>query len=213
MFDDIQLFYSECRQNFTSTGAVMPSSPLLGKAMARPLAERPDRSIQVLEVGPGTGAFTHHILRHLRSNDRFDMYELNRRFYLFLKANLPWGDCAAKGIECCLYNADIRNVSKELQYDYIICGLPFNNFEPQTVFEILHILIQRLTPTGVLSYFEYVFSHKFKAKFLKPSERSRMIQVGAIVKNFIQKHQYDYHPVWLNVPPARARYCRTAGND
>jgi phospholipid N-methyltransferase len=180
--------------------------------MTRPLAERPARSIQVLEVGPGTGAFTRHILRYLRPNDRLDMYELNRRFYWFLKTKLPWEDWAAKGIECCLYNADVRNVSGEVRYDYIICGLPFNNFDPKTVFEILNALIQRLAPAGVLSYFEYIFSHEFKAKFLKPSERWRMIQVGLIVKDFIQKHQYGYSQVWLNVPPARARYCRIAGN-
>ena len=208
MFDDFRLFYSEFRQNFTTTGAIAPSSPLLSRAMTRPLMNRGPSSIRVLEIGPGTGAFTSQILRHLRSGDRFDAYELNSRFCRFLRRSLPLSELTANGIDCRLYNSDIRTVPQDTEYDYMICGLPFNNFRPETVSEILHTLIQHLSPNGVLSYFEYIFSQEFKSRFLKPSERERMLQVGLTVRTFIQKHQFHHQHVWLNFPPAKARYFR-----
>jgi hypothetical protein len=29
-----------------------------------------------------------------------------------------------------------------------------------------------------------------------------------IVRSFIEQHQFGYRQVWLNLPPARARYCQ-----
>jgi phospholipid N-methyltransferase len=213
MLKDFRVFYSEFLQNFSSIGAIAPSSRLLGKAMTRPLRQRPAGSIRVLEVGAGTGTFTRRILRHLGSGDQLDIYELNPRFYLFLRKHLPLAECVARGIECRLINRDVRTLTGEAPYDYIICGLPFNNFQPEVVSEILTGLIHRLSPEGVLSYFEYIFSHEFKARFLKPSERNRMIQVGVTVRGFVQKHQFAHHQVWLNLPPARARYCRRVASQ
>jgi phosphatidylethanolamine/phosphatidyl-N-methylethanolamine N-methyltransferase len=208
VFEDVRLFYSEFRHNFGTTGAIAPSSPLLGKAMTRPLSQRTVSPIRVLEVGAGTGAFTGQILKYLAAGDLLDIYELNPRFYDFLQHRLPLTGFAARGIQCRLHNADVREMERKLEYDYIICGLPFNNFEPETVSEIFEALIGCLSPSGVFSYFEYIFSHEFKAKFLKPSDRERMMRVGFTVRSFIQRHQYGSHQVWLNFPPAKARYCR-----
>lgn len=208
MFKDLTLFFSQFRENFTTTGAVAPSSPLLGRAITHPLSQRSSRPIQVLEVGPGTGAFTSQILKHLRSGDRLEIYELNARFCEYLRQKLPWEQFQSMGIRCQLHNADVRDIGRNLQYDYIVSGLPFNNFEPELVSEILGALIDRLATDGVFSYFEYNLSHEFKSKFLKDEDRQRMIRVGKVVRAFIKQHQFGYRQVWLNLPPARARYCR-----
>ncbi len=208
MLKDIGLFFSQFTENFTTTGAIAPSSPLLGKAITNPLSARCSSPIQVLEVGPGTGAFTRQIVKHLRSGDRLEIYELNTRFCEYLRQNLPWEDFQSKGIHCRLHNADVRDIGRDLQYDYIVCGLPFNNFEPELVSEILAVLIDRLATNGVFSYFEYNLSHEFKSKFLKTKDRQRMLRVGKIVRSFIEQHQFGYRQVWLNLPPARARYCQ-----
>jgi phosphatidylethanolamine/phosphatidyl-N-methylethanolamine N-methyltransferase len=207
MLKDISLFFSQFTDNFTTTGAIAPSSPLLGRAITHPLSLRSLRPIQVLEVGPGTGAFTRQIMKHLRSGDRLEIYELNPRFCEHLRQNLPWEGFRSKEIHCRLYNADVRDIGRDLQYDYIVCGLPFNNFEPELVSEILAVLIDRLATNGVFSYFEYNLSHEFKSKFLKSKDRQRMLRVGKIVRSFIEQHQFGYRQVWLNLPPARARYC------
>jgi phosphatidylethanolamine/phosphatidyl-N-methylethanolamine N-methyltransferase len=208
MLKDVTLFFSQFTENFTTTGAIAPSSPWLGKAMTHPLSQRSDSPIQVLEVGAGTGAFTRQIVKHLRYGDRFEVYELNARFCEYLKQNLPWENFQSMGIRCRLNNADVRDIGRDLQYDYIICGLPFNNFEPELVSEILAVLIDRLAAKGVFSYFEYNLSHEFKSKFLKSKDRQRMLRVGSIVRSFIEQHQFGYCQVWLNLPPAKARYCR-----
>jgi phosphatidylethanolamine/phosphatidyl-N-methylethanolamine N-methyltransferase len=162
-------------------------------------------------VGAGTGAFTLQIVKHLRSGDRLEIYELNPRFCEHLRQNLPWEDFLSKGIHCRLHNADVRNIGSGFQFDYVVCGLPFNNFEPELVSQILGVLIDRLTTNGVFSYFEYNLSHEFKSKFLKSKDRQRIIRVGKVVHAFIEQHQFGYRQVWLNLPPARARYCRKAG--
>jgi phosphatidylethanolamine/phosphatidyl-N-methylethanolamine N-methyltransferase len=208
MLKDITLFFSQFTENFTTTGAIAPSSPLLGKAITDPLSLRSSRPIQVLEVGPGTGAFTRQITKHLRSGDHFEIYELNPRFCEYLRQNLPWKAFQSKGIHCRHHNADVRDIGRDLQYDYIVCGLPFNNFEPELVSEILAVLIDRLATHGVFSYFEYNLSHEFKSKFLRSKDRQRMLRVGKIVRSFIEQHQFGYRQVWLNLPPARARYCQ-----
>ena len=208
MFKDITLFFSQFRENFTTTGAIVPSSILLGRAITHPLSQRSSGPIQVLEVGPGTGAFTLQIVKHLRSGDRLEIYELNTRFGEHLRQILPWEDFQSRGIHCRLHNADVRDIGSEFQFDYVVCGLPFNNFEPELVSEILAVLIDRLATQGVFSYFEYNLSHEFKSKFLKSKDRQRMIRVGKIVRAFIEQHQFGYRQVWLNLPPARARYCR-----
>ena len=208
MFKDITLFFSQFTENFTTTGAIAPSSPLLAKAITSPLGLRCAGSIQVLEVGPGTGAFTRQIVKHLRSGDRLEIYELNARFCEFLRQNLPWEQFQSEGIRCRLHNADVRHIGTDVQFDYIVCGLPFNNFEPELVSEILAVLINRLATNGVFSYFEYNLSHEFKSKFLKSKDRQRMLRVGQIVRSFIEQHQCGYRQVWLNLPPARARYCQ-----
>ena len=208
MLKDITLFFSQFTENFTTTGAIAPSSPLLGRAITHPLSRRSSRPVQVLEVGPGTGAFTRQIMKHLRSGDRLEIYELNPRFCEHLRQNLPWEHLQSKKIHCRLHNADVRHIGRDLQYDYIVCGLPFNNFEPELVSEILAVLIDRLATNGVFSYFEYNLSHEFKSKFLKSKDRQRMLRVGKIVRSFMEQHQFAYRQVWLNLPPARARYCQ-----
>jgi phosphatidylethanolamine/phosphatidyl-N-methylethanolamine N-methyltransferase len=208
MLKDISLFFSQFTENFTTTGAIAPSSALLGRAITHPLSLRSSRPIQVLEVGPGTGAFTRQIAKHLRPGDLLEIYELNPRFCEYLRQNLPWEVFQSNGIHCRLHNADVRDIGRDLQYDYIVCGLPFNNFEPELVSEILAVLIDRLATNGVFSYFEYNLSHEFKSKFLKSNDRQRMLRVGKIVRSFVEQHQFGYRQVWLNLPPARARYCQ-----
>ncbi len=208
IFEDYRLFYSQFRSNFTTTGAIAPSSPHLARAIVFPFSQRPCRPVSVLEVGPGTGSFTHQILRDLRSGDSLDIYELNPKFYSYLMKSLDSHRFPAAGVRCNIYNADIRSITEERQYDFIISGLPFYAFDPETVSEILAIYIDHLSPTGVLSYFEYVLTPEFNSKFLKPAERDRFIRVAKTVRSFVQKYQYECNEVWWNLPPAKARYCR-----
>ena len=72
-------FVREFRRTFETTGALLPSGRLLGRALVRPISAH-EAPVRVLEVGAGTGAVTKEILRHVRPDDHFDVVELNDRF-------------------------------------------------------------------------------------------------------------------------------------
>ena len=93
-------------------------------------------------------------------------------------------------------------------YDYIISGLPLNNFPPQLVREILRAFKRLLKPGGMLSYFEYAFIRQMKTPFCRRSERRRLSQVGRIVGKYIKEFQVRQQHVPLNVPPALVHHLR-----
>src|ERR1700721_770023 len=72
---DSTLFLREWLVNPQRTGAVAPSSPQLGAAMARWLPRHPES--YVLELGPGTGAVTDALLKYGLREDRLLGIEKN----------------------------------------------------------------------------------------------------------------------------------------
>ena len=77
-------FFTQFRETFMTTGAIAPSSRFLARAMTAPLARRTG-PIRVLEIGPGTGAVTDHLVRLLQPDDQFDLVELNPKFVEILQ--------------------------------------------------------------------------------------------------------------------------------
>lgn len=204
------VFLSQVLSSFSTVGAVAPSSRLMAKAIVHPLQDRPERPISVLEVGAGTGVFTARILESLGPGDRLDIYESNPRFCGYLSRFLQDQDLQARGIRCNLHSADVRQLEQARPYDFIVCGLPFNSFDVETVDEILETLMSHLAATGVFAYFEYSLSHRVRARFLKAADRDRLLKVNSRIGNFARKHQFGSRRVWWNFPPAKARFCRKA---
>src|SRR5438270_2901754 len=81
---DCGRFLRESRRHFRNTGALLPSSRFLARALVTELRKPRDPS-RILEVGPGTGSVTREILRHLRPDDRLDAVEVNGRFLSLLE--------------------------------------------------------------------------------------------------------------------------------
>ena len=81
---DCRAFFGEFRQQFRTTGSILPSSRFLGRALVAEM-RRPRGPCRILEVGPGTGPITAEILRQLRPGDLFDIVEINERFVVYLK--------------------------------------------------------------------------------------------------------------------------------
>src|SRR5581483_5471549 len=72
-------FFREFRRHFPATGAILPSSRFLARALVRPLRS-PRPACRILEVGPGTGSVTREIVWRMQSGDRLDAVEINGRF-------------------------------------------------------------------------------------------------------------------------------------
>src|SRR5438874_1849512 len=84
-------FIRESRRHFRDTGALLPSSRFLARALVSELRKWRVPS-RILEVGPGTGSVTSQILRHLAPGDRLDLVEGHRPFINMLQwrfMNIP----------------------------------------------------------------------------------------------------------------------------
>lgn len=206
-----RLFYREFRRHFTATGAIAPSSPALAHAITAPLARPAAGPRRVLEVGAGTGVFTAAILRRLRPGDTLDVYEINPAFRPTLEARIRHARALERGIACRLHVVGICDAPPPEPYDFIVSGLPLNNFSAPDVEHILALFMSLLRPGGVLSYFEYPYLRDLKRALVHdPAERARLRAVGRVVHEFLRHHPRRSVPVPLNLPPAVAHHVRPA---
>jgi phospholipid N-methyltransferase len=201
-------FLGECRRHFRDTGAILPSSRFLARALVSEL-RGPRGPSRILEVGPGTGSVTKEILRHLRPGDHFDAVEINSHFIEMLRKRLerewyrhPLRDCIH------LIHAPVEELIGAGVYDYIVSGLPLNNFPVGQVRKIFRAYDRLLKPGGTLTYYEYVFIRQLKTPFAGRRERRRLHCVGRVVGNYIDNYQVRRERIFINVPPATVRHLR-----
>src|SRR5260370_41365615 len=95
-FDECGEFIRQCRRQFQSTGAILPSSRFLARALASEIA-KPHAPTRILEVGPGTGSVTRQILRRMTPGDQLDAVEINAEFVACLQKRLE-GDPVYQGM-------------------------------------------------------------------------------------------------------------------
>lgn len=201
MLRELRAFLKEFRQNYHTTGAILPSSRFLANEITSRLAERPDRPVRVLEIGPATGAFTRRILSYLGPRDQLDLCEINPTFVEHLEA---WLGKLEGGPNVKIFPVSILEIQPDEPYDYIISGLPLNNFEPAMVESILEH-IRTLGRSGTeFSDFEYWSIRRLKAGIATRQERDRLRRIERIIKEFTEEHGKTKSVVWRNFPPASA---------
>ena len=151
------LFFREFVRNFHTTGAILPSGRFLAAALARFVANHSPGPKRILEVGPGTGAVTRRIIRHMGRTDRLDLVELNGAFVERLdhrfRAEPAFQAVAdrARVLHC-----PVEELPPGQSYDVIVSGLPLNNFAVADVERMLAAMTGRLAAGGTLSFFEYI---------------------------------------------------------
>ena len=183
-FAEYSTFFREFRATFDTTGALAPSGRFLARALARPLRERTGGPVRILEVGPGTGAVTQEIVRHVREDDCFHIVELNDRFVTLLKrrfdAEPRFRQVAG---QTSIFHAPVQELQVDEPYDYLICGLPFNNFPPELVETIFSRFIEILKPGGSMTFFEYLWVRPFKKLVASRDRRRRVVEVGGVLRS------------------------------
>jgi phospholipid N-methyltransferase len=201
-------FWREFRRRFHTTGAVLPSSRYLARALAAPLLDaRPP--VHVLEVGPGTGAVTRVLARHLRPDDRLDAVEINEGFVALLRRRLcDDAELARRATQVRVIHAPLEDLPGESAYDVIVSGLPLNNFSIGQIEGIFAAFRRLLRPGGTLSYFEYLLVRQLKTPFVGREERRRLEEIGRLLDGYLKAYQVRQERVLLNVPPAVVRYLR-----
>lgn len=206
---ELRAFLREFRSNFHTTGAVLPSSRFLAEEITSRLKLRSTSPVRVLEVGPATGAFTRKILTYLGPADHLDLCEINPRFVSHLET---WLGKQVNGPSIRIFPRSILEIKPDLEYDYIISGLPLNNFKPEEVEAILERFLELGRPGTEFSDFEYWSLRRLKTGLSKGRERDRLKEVDLVIRRFISEHGCDRSIVWRNIPPARALHFRFLDN-
>jgi phospholipid N-methyltransferase len=201
-------FYRQFREQYHTTGSILPSSRALARAMTRPM-RRATPPRRILEVGPGTGAVTAEIVRQLRRGDQFDIVEINADFVAYLGQRFSEElDFRRRRGQSRIMHCPLQEVPDEHRYDFIISGLPLNNFSLDLVEDIYRSYERLLKPDGTLTCFEYVWIRVMKMPFVSVSERTRLLLLTQYLQAKIRRYQIGEEIVYLNVPPAVARHLR-----
>lgn len=206
-------FVREMKRTFYTTGAVLPSGKQLTVATIQPFL-RHGRPARILEAGPGTGAVTQRLVPHLRPDDVLDIVEINDSFVKVLQqrfANEPDFQRVAK--QATIHHMPVQQLRTDQPYDFIMCGLPFNNFSLDLVTDIFNHFKTLLAPNGVLSFFEYLWIRRMKSVFVSREERERLSEVGGMLDSYIQRYRFHHTKAFANFPPAVVHHLRLNGES
>jgi len=185
-------------------GAIFPSGARLARALTRPMRStmKPKR---VLEVGPGTGPVTRAILAELSDGDSFTLVEVNEAFARQLEQKLlaPFR-AAHPNITVKLINKPIQDAGLTGEFNFIICGVPFNNFPPALVRSIFRVMLSVLSKDGDLTFFEYLGMRPLRIISSSKKGRKNVRSLSAINEVLKKRYHGDRIKVFRNIPPAAA---------
>ena len=151
MPSDTWSFLREFARSPLHTASVAPSSAALAAAMVEPLPRTGDPV--VVELGPGTGAFTRAVAQRLDGRGRHLAVELNPRWAALLAGRHPGVDvvCAdARELPALLAERGLDRV------DAVVSGLPWVAYSPVPGGRGLQaVIVDALADDGVFTQFGY----------------------------------------------------------
>jgi phosphatidylethanolamine/phosphatidyl-N-methylethanolamine N-methyltransferase len=174
------------------TGAIAPSSATLAAAVALTIPHSGDPI--VVELGPGTGAFTAAIERSLGGRGRHIAVELNPRLAAHLSKRHPAVEVVQSSAE------DLRHILAErgvTSVDLVISGLPWVSLPPTTAYAALDAATGALAPGGAFTTFGYTFARRL------PSARRFRGMLAARYEEVVAGRT-----IMRNLPPAFVYYAR-----
>ena len=192
MISDAPTFLGQFARHPFATGAVLPS----GSVLARDITAAVPRNGHplVVELGPGTGAFTRAIQQRLAGRGQHLAVELNPSFA---------GALARRHAAVEVVRADAATLDRVLTErhlpaaDVVVSGLPWAAFGAGRQLAVLDAVRAALRPSGVFTTFAY--RH---ALATRPARRFRRLLTGAFDEVTIGR------TVWANLPPALVYHCR-----
>lgn len=212
MISDNFIFVRELPKSFSQIGAMLPSSPSLARHMVRSIKENTGPR-KILEVGPGTGPFTRQILKLMGPDDSFVICEINPRFIERLQKTLAFNpDYLLNRERVRFFEGPVQQLPETAgypdKYDVIVSSLPFINFAPDTVDEILQLFKTMVSDGGSLTFCQYVGICKLREYFSKPSTRNRVRGVDEVIHAWCESVEntgsVEKRVSLFNVPPATA---------
>ena len=176
--DEVQFIRSWIEKPL-STGAVMPSSRMLARAMARcvdPKSEGP-----VIELGPGTGPVTEALVEHGIDTARLVLVEFNPDFCRLLRSRYPQAT-VVRGDAYRLRRLLETHVSQPAAA--MVSGLPLVTKPLRTRLRLISDAMTLLAPGAPFVQFTYAMLPPIPKKL--PGVRAEASEL-----------------IWMNLPPAR----------
>lgn len=190
MKESLLFFYNFIRHP-KATGSVFPSSRRLAEKMLEDAGL--DTAATVVELGPGTGAFTGAIAERIGDPDTYLGIELREKLAAIVKKKYPHllvvNDSAEKIVE------NLQKIGRK-KADAVISGLPWATFDPGLQNRIMKSVTDALPPGGKFSTFTYLHAARLKA-----GRRFRLL----LDENFSEVR--ESRTVWRNLPPAFVYHC------
>lgn len=166
-------------------GAVAPSSRWLARCIVDAVGVRPGDVL--LELGPGTGAFTAELVSRF-PHHRIIAVELGASMAEGLQRRFPKVEVVAGSAEELSRILDRLGVRR---VDRIVSGLPWALWDRKYQQRLLDEVAACLSPAGRFVTFHYL--HSIASGRVRPT------------RSLLQGHFREVHytpPVWLNLPPA-----------
>lgn len=174
-----------------TVGALCPSS----RALARAMVAGSDlaRADLVVELGPGTGAFTRVILESVGPQSAFVALELDERAVRHLRQRFTQLDVVHASAEQ-IHEQVVRLGRKHA--NYVVSGLPWAIIPTEIQKRIMTNVVTALAPGGVFTTFAYLHSR------LSPSA----VRYWRLLSTLFREVRVSAL-VWQNIPPAFVYRC------
>jgi phospholipid N-methyltransferase len=192
-----RLFFQESIRSLGPTASMFPSSRYLANALTRPIDFRCART--VVELGPGTGAVTKEILKHLRPDGKLFAIDINPIFIAHLRATcddprLVLLRGSATDLVSLLAQYDISSV------DAVVSSLGLTGMEHRSRMFILRQIGACLAPHGTMTQYQYA------GHFEIPKLRLGGFNEERFLRRFFADVSVGH--VIRNLPPALVFTCR-----
>jgi phospholipid N-methyltransferase len=171
-----------------SVGALWPSSSQLSNVVVDSCDFSPGDTL--VELGPGTGAFTGLLQKRVHGRGRLLAMEISETNITELRRRFP---------HCETIHDSAENLPQHLNGSRarcIVSGLAWGNMMPAMQDRIFNAILQSLAPSGQLVAFAYVHatwfptSRRFKRRLLENFSRVEKTPI-----------------IWRNLPPAFVYRC------
>jgi len=137
-----------------TVGAVSASSQAMARHMVAEIET--DRPVTVVELGPGTGAFTRAIVERIPPGSRFLAIDLEQAFVDQVRRRWPTVECVRASA------VDLERLVEQRHLgpvDHIVSGLPFASLPVEDTRAILDGIEHTLRPGGTFTTFQYVHAY------------------------------------------------------
>lgn len=182
------LFVREFVRAPLRTASLLPSSRTLAARMTRPARQEQTSGRVVVELGPGTGAFSTALAQQLQPGDRHLAIELNPVMAAHLRTTHPTVEVVTGGA------AELPQLLAERgieAVDLVVSGLPWQAFSGPTGRQLIGTVAGALAPTGTFTQFTYSWTR------WAPPARRQLAQLRAAFGSV------EISPtIWRNFPPA-----------